>query len=227
MAGNEQADLLFTEYVIAHRQGKVDPVPFLDRATESEREVLATLIDAYLIDAPGREWDPAAFEGSVAQAMVAPITRALCGVSGTWPVLLPSLRNRAQIKRGELVELLADGLGYPKKSRRVAEYYHGMEQGNLPSSEVSGQVLQVLSGILGTGVSRLRNAGDMIGGGELKGGHAVFARKPSWASDPVKSIEPPALTDSDASAGMLSPAPPESRDEEDRAVDRLFTGGTD
>ncbi len=219
MAGTETAETLFTEYVIAHQAGDVDPVPFLDRAADGEQEVLTILIDAYLVQAPGKVWDPAAFKGSPAQRMVEPMTLALGGVSGAWPVVLPSLRDRARIKRRDLAEKLATGLGFPKTTKVVEEYYHAMEHGDLPSEGVSSKVLEVLGGLLGTDPESLRREGDLFLGGSYKVDHQVFARQPSF----------PALKESQVenSEGMPSPsASEESSRAEVEEIDRLFTGGT-
>ena len=48
------------------------------------------MLDTYLMDAPRRRWDPAAYEGSLAQAAVDRVYESIEGVSGTWPELLPA-----------------------------------------------------------------------------------------------------------------------------------------
>ncbi|MBK8293713.1 MAG: hypothetical protein IPK93_02660 [Solirubrobacterales bacterium] len=220
MAGTEHAETLLTAYVAAHQAGDVDPVPFLDRVLAEEREVLVTLIDAYLVQAPGRVWDPTAFNGTPAQRMVEPLTLALAGVSGAWPVVLPSLRNRVRIKRRDLVEKLATGLGYPKTTGVVEEYYHAMEHGDLPAEGVSDKVLRVLGKLLGTDAESLRRDGALFLGGSFKVDHQVFARHPSF---------PPKLSaDADVadSMGMLSDSDSSELSREDEAeIDRLFTEG--
>lgn len=225
----EQADVLFAEYVAAHRAGNVDPVPFLDRADDADREALITLIDAYLVASPGRAWDPVAFADSPVERLVDPLTRALSGVSGTWPVLLPSLRRQARIKRTKLVERLAEGLGFPDRDQRIAEYYHDMEHGTLNSSGVSDRVLEVLSGILGTGAEALRKAGETVSGGEFPREQAVFARTPSVDGDSFASITANEESESDQIVpdGQASPASDLERRRQtaDAEIDRLFTGG--
>jgi hypothetical protein len=222
MSPPEPVDVLFTEYLAAQRSGEFDPRPYLDRADPADREILVTMIDAYLSKAPGRQWDPEAFKGSRAEALVQPMARSLSGVSGTWPVLLPSLRHRARLRRSEVVAKLASGLGYPKKSDRVGEYYHGMERGQLEADRVSGKVLEVLSDVLGTGVKELRTAGQSIDGGKLKSGSAVFARQPI----PYEGRDGPAeqtFEDRDEAMVKHSLAMP---DAEELAIDELFTGGS-
>jgi len=220
MAGTEHADTLFTDYVISHQAGEVDPVPFLDRAAEGEREILVTLIDAYLVQAPGKVWDPTAFNGTPAQRMVEPLTLALAGVSGAWPVVLPSLRNRVRIKRRDFVEKLATGLGYPKTAGVVEEYYHAMEHGDLPAEGVSNKVLEVLGGLLGTNPESLRKEGSLFLGGSFRVDHQVFARHPSLPAMQESRIEAPLseMSESDSDDSYRA-------DEE--AIDQLFTGGAD
>lgn len=221
MAGTEPADILFADYVIAHQAGDVDPVPFLDRTDEGEREVLATLIEAYLVQAPGRVWDPDAFNGTAAQRMVEPLTLALAGVSGAWPIVLPSLRHRARVKRGDLVEKLASGLGFPKTTKVVEQYYHAMEHGDLPAEGVSNKVLEVLGKLVGSDHESLRRSGSLFLGGSVKVDSQVFARHPSFPGKPTVDGD---LADSSA---MASPSPSFDLSSQDEAeIDRLFTGGT-
>ena len=209
---------LFAEYVFAERAGEGDPRPFLSRADPSEREALVEMIDSYLAQASGREWDRKAFEGSPAQALVEPLTRALNGVSGTWPVLLPSLRQRARIKRADLVDTLARKLGFPKQQALVGEYYHGMEYGTVQADGVNQRVLDALGDVLGTSADALRSAGELMGGGEPKLNDAVFMRK--------ASMEPFEDSGADSDIAELSEVVEDRTPDADRdAVVDLFTGG--
>ena len=71
-------DKLFNDYVAEHRAGgEADPRAYLERVEGVDRDELATLIDAYLVRSPGRSWDPEAYEGSPAQALVAGIERSI------------------------------------------------------------------------------------------------------------------------------------------------------
>lgn len=212
---------LFAEYVFAERDGNGDPRPFLKRAEPADREQLAEMIDSYLATAPGRKWDPDAFQGSRAQALTESLDRALNGVSGTWPVVLPSLRERAQIKRADLVRKLAEKLGFPDQRQVVGEYYHGMEYGTLDSAGVNGRVLDVLGDILGTGGDALRRSGELIGAG---GGQAmaetVFTRAVTPTSETFESEDAGDLRIEAASERRT----PDS-DSDRKAVVELFTGG--
>lgn len=220
----ELVDELFAQYVVSHQAGQSDPRPFLARAEGQDRDDLVLLIDAYLTRVPGRGWDPAAFQGSEAERLVEPLTKVLSGQSGTWPILLPGLRQRAKIKRRELVRRLAEGLEVTESVERVGDYYHGMEQGSVDSAGVSDRVLGVLGAILGTAAGSLRQAGEVLGDARAGGEHTVFARI-SPEPDPGFVLE-----DSDRIAGMASPDAPGAERQTspaDDEVDRLFTGGNE
>ncbi len=217
MAGVEE---LFKEYVAEHRAGgEADPSAYLERVEGLDRDELATLIDAYLVRSPGRSWDPEAFEGSAAQGLVPGLERSIGGEAGAWPVLLPRLRERARIRRAELVEQLAAALGVGGQTEKVAGYYHEMEQGSLDSSGVSTRVLEALAAIVGSSAEALRSAGEKFGEGRPPSEGTVFARvatpQPEYEAKGVEA-RPAAPEGSAAPAG--SP-------EEATEVDRLFTGG--
>lgn len=159
-AANERVEQLFERFRDAYEAGKRPHVGELLETLEGEdRQELGSRIDRYLMDAPRRSWDPDAFEGSLAQMAVERVWESLEGVSGTWPELLPQLRNEARLTRGKLVERLAEALGFPRQTDRVADYYHLMEHGMLPAERVSRRVLEALAGIVGTTVERLQQAG--------------------------------------------------------------------
>ena len=88
------------------------------------------------MDAPRRRWDPAAFEGSPAQAAVDRVYESIEGVSGTWPELLPAAAQPRADQARDLVERLA---GRARASRpepqieKIGAYYHRMEHGTLPA----------------------------------------------------------------------------------------------
>ncbi len=217
-------DNLFSEFVTEHRAGgEADPLAFLDQVQGAERAELATLIDGYLVRSPGQAWDAEAFEGSPSALWAEEMSRSLEGAAGTWPVLLPSLRERARIKRSELVERLADRLGVGGGRDLVGSYYHRMEQGQLASDGVSTRVLTALAEIVGSTAEALREAGRGIDPGEEASGGAVFARSaapdPEWIASAAQEdlLEPP-----------QSPGASQPENQPDAAaseVDRLFTGG--
>jgi hypothetical protein len=212
MADVEQ---LLAEYVAERRGGgEADPRRYLDRVEGAEREELAALIDAYLAEAPGRAWDPAAFAQSPARDVADAVSLSLGGVNGAWPWLLPSLRRQAEVPRSEVVRRLAEALQVPDREDKVLAYYHRMETGDLPPAGVSERVLEALGSILGTSAEALRRAGEIFepgSGGEAAG--AVFAR--TERPDP----------EFERADAMASPAKaPAERGELDE-IDELFTGG--
>jgi hypothetical protein len=203
-------DQLLSEYKDAHRTGRdADPRPYLERAPEADRELLAALIDAYLERAPRRDFDAEAFQASPAATVAEGVQRSLAGASGMWPALLPALRTQARLKRAEVVAQLAARLGAQSQQEKVADYYHQMEQGLLPEPGVSDTVLEALGKIVGWTGEALRKAGQMPAPGPPRTDPgAVFART-------RLSTAPP-----DAQA----PAPGAPADEDWDEVDRLFRG---
>ncbi len=212
------ADLerLLREYREQYRSGEgADPRPWLERVEGPEREELRGRIEEFLEEAPRRSWDAAAFEGSLSAKALSGLDQSLQGASGAWPMLLPQLRNRAEISRADLVDRLAEGLGHADQREKVAGYYNQMEQGLLPASGVRTGVLEALGAIVGTTAGYLRSAGAAmsVSGSEGESQAAVFARK----ARPDPSYESFSRADSDAARESRSPEPDE--------VDDLFTGG--
>ncbi len=200
---------LLSEFKQAVREGAgADPRPYLARAPNGDRELLAGLIDAYLERAPRREFEASAFQGSRAAAIAEEVQRSLAGESGIWPALLPRLRQRAELRRSELVGQLAARLGAQKQEQKVGEYYHRMEQGLLPAAGVSDTVLDALGRIVGWSAGALRKAGELPASGPPRAdAGAVFARTHGGvATDGAPDVRPE--------------APAAEWDE----VDRLFRG---
>ena len=153
-------DRLLADYIAEHRAGgEADPRDYLARASPAQRTELAALIDAYLARAPRQSFDEAAFRGSGAERTVDELERAIAGQAGLWPALLPQLRDRAGLKRSELVDRLAAALGVSDRKAKVAAYYHEMEQGLLPAQGVSDRVLGALGQLVGETAQTLREAG--------------------------------------------------------------------
>jgi hypothetical protein len=171
-------DRLLEEFIASDRAGVADPAVFLARVSGIDRAELEALIDGYLARAPRRAFDRAAFSSSPALGVVA----SLAGSSGTWPALLPRLRDRAQLRRAEVVSRLAAALGAGDRESKVASYYHAMEQGTLPASGVSDRVLEALGRIVGESVEVLRAAGRATQSPQAAGGE-TFARVASPAPE--------------------------------------------
>jgi hypothetical protein len=212
-------DKLFSEYRQAHRSGDdADPSIYLERLEGVDRSELAALIDAYLARSPGRAWDADLYAGSAAERAVERIASEwvdweLAPEPTGWPELLPALRNRARLKRQELVQRLADALGVSDERDRVAAYYHDMETGSLAPEGVSNRVLDSLAEILGETRERLRAAGSAMSGEVIAEHKISFARK---------ALPSPEFDALDASAEALHDEGPMSDH-----VDELFTGGPD
>jgi hypothetical protein len=211
--GDVQA--LLREFIEEDRAGgPADPRAFLERAEAADREELEALIDGYLARAPRRPFDRAAFARSPARAVADELGRALGGVSGTWPALLPRLRHQARLRRAEVVARLAAELGAQEHQRdKVARYYHEMEHGTLPAAGVSDRVLEALGRVVGVTAERLRAAGSEAGG-------AAAGPAPAAAFARVGSPDPEYADAAALSAG--APGPQEPQDE----IDALFTGAS-
>jgi hypothetical protein len=193
---------LLEEFIAEDRAGVADPAVYLARVSGVDRAELEALIDGYLARAPRRAFDRAAFEASPARGVAA----SLAGASGTWPALLPRLRDRAQLRRAEVVSRLAAALDAGDREGKVAGYYHAMEQGTLPSAGVSDRVLEALGRIVGESVEVLRAAGRATRP-PLASGEA-FAR----VASPAPEFPP--------STAAAAPVPKVARDE----IDELFAG---
>jgi hypothetical protein len=202
-------DRLFQEFIAEDRTGVADPLAYLERASGTDRAELEALIDGYLARAPRRPFDRDAFARSPARGIAEELARSLGGAGGTWPALLPRLRHRAQLRRGDVVARLADELGAADQRDKVARYYHGMEQGTLPAAGVSDRVLEALGRVVGVSAQRLRDAG-RAAGDAVAGGTAAAAFARVATPDPRFEEAPP-------------PAAPRAAERDE--IDELFTGG--
>jgi hypothetical protein len=205
-----EVDELFSAFVAAERAGEEpDPREFLGRASDTAaRAELGALLEAHLERAPRREFNAERYRGSRAEAVM----ESLTGPAGTWPQLLPRLRDEAQLPRDMIVTRLAAALGLSGREAKVHRYYHEMEHGRLPSSGVSQRVLEALGQILGTSADALRRAGEGLG--DVGGGAGSPDAPPAFArAAPASAGSPAPARESDAS------------DDEWDDVDELFRGG--
>jgi len=204
-------ETLLAEYVAEHRAGgRADPIEFVQRAAPAERRELAALIDGYLSSAPRTPLTQQPSQEPRAEATIEALSRSIGGTAGLWPALLPQLRNRAGLKRRELVERLAAALGVSSKESKVARYYHEMELGLLPASGVSSRVLEALAKLVGTSPAELRDAGVALGEGRGASGHVEAFARTALLEEPVPPAPEAATPDAD-----------QQWDE----VDDLFRGG--
>jgi hypothetical protein len=208
---------LLHEFIAEDRAtGPADPSGYLARVEGTARAELAALVDAYLTRAPRRPFDRSAFEASPARLTAEALARSLAGTAGTWPALLPRLRDRARLRRAEVVQRLASELGAGEREDKVARYYHQMEQGTLPAAGVSDRVLEALGRIVGESAGALRAAGRAMAGRPGDPEAAVtFAR--------VGTPDEALLAEAVAAAPAEPLAKPGARDE----IDDLFTGASD
>jgi len=205
-------ETLLGEYIAEHRSGgRADPAEYLDRATSAERRELAVLIDGYLSRAPRTPLAQQPPPDPRTEATIDALTRSINGTGGMWPALLPRLRDRAGLKRRELVERLAGALGVSDRQHKVELYYHEMELGTLPSSGVSDGVLAALAKLVGTTAAELREAGAALGAGT--GGGATQAAAFARTATADATMSPIAMD-----------AAPEAGEPWDE-VDELFKGG--
>jgi hypothetical protein len=206
------AHTLLQQYISEHRGGgDADPRRWLEQVEGAERAKLAGLIDVYLEQAPMHPWDPDGFRESGLAGFAERLNESLYSRAGLWPVVLPDLRERARLKRADLVERLAAALGAQDRQAKVGSYYHQMETGELPSEGVSDRVLKELAAILGQSVEALRDAGRLIGGG----GETTVEASPAFARTALAK---------DLVLESRAPASPGIEEEPDE-VDRLFRGG--
>jgi hypothetical protein len=195
--GMADVEQLLREFLAAFEADPgTDPGPYLARVEGAERRELVALIDAHLERSPRRRWDAAAFAASPARPLADDLARALEGVGGTWPVLLPRLRNGARLRRSELVARLAAQLGVPGREEKVGRYYHAMEHGMLEPAGVSERVLRALASVTGATVEGLRAAGHALPQPSASGPRsgATFARKATPDADllaPMPAVDIP------------------------------------
>src|SRR5215210_6574823 len=123
-----EVERLRKQFIAEFDAGRVpDPGEYLAQVDGADRRALEALLDAYLEQAPRRAFDPAAFAASPARDLADDLTQALGGQAGTWPVLLPRLRQTARLRRADLVQRLSTALGVTGREEKVGRYYHEME----------------------------------------------------------------------------------------------------
>lgn len=221
MSAEPTVESLLDEFRSAYEAGELlDAGELTSKLPESDRQELLDRIDSYLMQAPRRKWDAEAFAGSPAEQAVERVFESLEGVSGSWPELLPQLRNRARIKRSDLVSRLAQALGFPDRTDSVAEYYNRMEHGQLPAEGVSSRVIEALAEIVGASAEMLRRAGGGAVPPPAPSG-SIFLREAMLRDDlDAPAAAAPASPDSQS---FLGDSPRRKRGPD--PIDQLFTGG--
>lgn len=211
-------DKLLRQYIERFESGgDVDPSDLIAQAETGEQAQLRELIAGYLEHAaPGREWDAAAFDGSVAERAVARTGEEWSAAAGELPVELVRLRNDREITRADLVTRLADSLGVSGAREKVASYYHRLERGLLPAEGVSSRVWDALAQLLGTIAETLRRAGAAARPPPTEEAASAYART---------APPPPPEYATTESLKEESRVTGNDRSEDPDEVDRLFTGG--
>lgn len=199
-----------------------NPLPYLELVDEESRQELASAIDEYLMTAPRKQWDAAAYEASEAGRIADRLWRSMDGASGEWPILLPSLRERSRLTRRRVCERLAAWLDAPADDQRVASYYHEMEQGLLPWRGVSSRVIEGLGSIFDIPAEEIERAARR--GGDLPPPATTEAAMARVGAPDPRFTDDPDLTTGDTFEGMASP-PIEKPAAEWDEIDRAFLGG--
>jgi hypothetical protein len=208
----DQIDRLLNEFVDAWNAGnRPDVDDYVERAPEAERNELAGLIGAFLEIAPTPPYSPEQLEALRADPLVEAVARVAEDEPGPTP--LPRLRERAKLKREQVVEALARALGFPEKKGKISRYYHQLEVGTITPGQVSQRVVDALADILRVTPKDVEQAG------------AFFHLSPEPAADMLLRADEYGnqilTTERLEAAASRAPVPEESWDE----VDRLFLGG--
>jgi hypothetical protein len=208
----DKLDRLLNEFVEAWNAGRRPEVDdFVDRAPEAERNELAGLIGAFLEIAPTPSYSPEQLDTLRADPLVQAIGRVAEDEPGPTP--LPRLRERAKLKREQVVEALARVLGFPDKKTKIQRYYHQLEIGTITPGQVSQRVIDALADILRVTPNDVEQAGAFF---HLSPEPAaeMFLRRDEYGNEIF-------TTEQLEVAASRSPVPHEDWDE----VDRLFLGG--
>jgi hypothetical protein len=208
----DKVDRLLNEFVEAWNAGRRPEVDdFVERAPEGERDELAGLIGAFLEIAPTPAYSPEQLDALRADPTVQAIARVAEDEPGPTP--LPRLRERAKLKRDQVVEALARTLGFPEKMAKISRYYHQLEIGTITPGQVSQRVVDALADILGVTPNDVEQAGAFF---HLSPEPAaeMFLRRDEYGNEILTAERLEA-------AAERAPVPEESWDE----VDRLFLGG--
>jgi hypothetical protein len=208
----DKIDRLLNEFVEAWNAGqRPDVDDFVDRAPEAERNELAGLIGSFLEIAPTPPYSPEQLDTLRSDRLVQSIARLAEDEPGPTP--LPRLRERAKLKRDEVVEQLARVLGFPEKKTKIQRYYHQLEIGTITPGQVSQRVVDALADILRVTPKDVDQAGAFF---HLSPEPAaeMFLRHDEFGNEIVTAERLEA-------AAARAPVPEESWDE----VDRLFLGG--
>ncbi|MCX6387978.1 MAG: helix-turn-helix transcriptional regulator [Solirubrobacterales bacterium] len=207
-------DERFEQYTAAARAGaQVDPTSLVEGLTQDEQRELTLRLTKF--DNLSSEAQSLA---NTNNPILDRVARSASGLSGIWPALLPRLREEASLDREQLAQRLANELGHPESVEKFETYYHQLEWGSLPATNVDPSVVKALADILDTDADELYESGTAgvndwtkrikrSQGGPLP--KRAFARL-------VGESKPMTVNDSEFD-------PPKAADWDD--TDRLFLGG--
>ena len=200
---------VLSEFIDAWNRGERPEVDdYLARVPDDMRDDLADQISFFLQQAPTPRYSPETLAEIRADPVVQSVQGALEGDAGLWPVLLPRLRERARLRRDEIVSRLTAMLGIEGQERKANRYLHEMETGTLDPSGVSQRLLDALGQILGVSGTELAQAGDF----------ATLGSSPAPAAAYYRARDDEIEVDAASTLARAADEPPEE-------VDRLFTGG--
>jgi hypothetical protein len=203
-------DRLLSEFIDEWNAGRRPKVEdYLDRAPDGRENELASMIEAFLDIAPTPNYSEEVLEELMREPAVLASVEALEGQAGLWPSLLPRLRQRAKLRREQVVSGLLEQLGIQGRAEteKAARYVHELETGTLATAGVSRRVIEALARVLGASSDELERAADFQGMG-MSGAEPAFMRAAPAAE-----------------AGVLASRAESPAEAEWDEVDRLFLGG--
>jgi len=210
-------DLLLSEFIDAWNAGRRPSVrEYLRRVPDGPaRARLADDIQAWLELAPTPQLDAEARDAIRAEPVVQRVLAAVEGEAGSWPGLLPDLRERSRLSLGQLAGRLVERFGLaPADRSRTAAYLERMERGELDPTRVSRRLLDALAEVFGVSPATLADAGAFGRGLRPASAGGTLFRTDRDADEQIR--DDLAML----SRAAMEPAPP-ALDE----VDRLFVGG--
>jgi hypothetical protein len=207
-------DETLSDFIDAWNAGqRPDLDEYLERLPESEREELAALIRAFMVEAPVPAYSVETLREIQSEPAVRRTIALIESQAGLWAELLPRLRSRVRLTREQVVSRLAEALGQGPREASVHAYYHRMESGTIEPAGVSRRVLDALAGIFGVPTSDLEAAGDFGSAPGPGTAYTMFTR--TLGVDAAL----------DMNAERLEYRSPEKPPEKWDDVDRLFLGG--
>src|SRR5215212_7284615 len=125
-------DEILSDFIDAWNAGERPGLDeYLERVVEAEREELAGLIRAFMVDAPVPAYSAETLREIQSEPAVRRTIELIEARSGLWAELLPRLRTRGRLTREQVVSRLAAALGQQPREASVHTYYHRMESGTI------------------------------------------------------------------------------------------------